>query len=204
VVAATATAVPEGTPSATSFKQEPQPVEPMLASQGGRPDCPTGWLVWNETKNRFSVCYPPSVPDGLEALSYASATSPSDQVLWLHTPAQTNRDTASVVLSLTASIQTLPALSKDTPCVGLVPGQIVPGTREQFVHNGRAALSCEARGEDFIQGRLRPLSVIVFQANLGGVGEGSYVVIVGHYHSGPGKQESRITVDAILKTLTIR
>jgi len=209
VVAATATSLAEGTQSpaqvtATPYTQDRKPVPAILASQAGRPDCPQGWLVWIDTKNRFSICYPPTLPGGLEPLSYTSAIDPSDQVVWLHTPDQTNRDVSPVVLSLTASIQNLPAVSKDSTCVGLVSSQASPGVKKEFTYQGRPALSCEGQGEDFIQGRPRPLSVIILQVSLGETGKGPYVVIVAHYHSGAGKEESRGAVDRILETLAVR
>lgn len=54
-VAPTATSTPQG----VGAPQPPETVEPVLASEGGRPDCPEGWYVYDDPDGHFSICYPP-------------------------------------------------------------------------------------------------------------------------------------------------
>jgi hypothetical protein len=53
---ATPTATRTATPEALGGASEA--VEPVLASEGGRPDCPEGWYVYTDPDGHFSICYP--------------------------------------------------------------------------------------------------------------------------------------------------
>jgi hypothetical protein len=204
-VAETPISVPEATATTTAegttYTQDREPVAPVLAEQGGRPDCPEDWLVWRDPNSRYSVCYPATVPGDIEAITYPSAIRASDDVLWLHTPEQTDRDVTPVAFSMTFAFQGGPAILTGTQCMGLVPGQKGVGVERSFQYQGAPASSCEVEGEDWIQGKMRGLGVQVIQMNLSS--EGPYLVVVARYHTGDGKSESRNTVEAILETLAI-
>ncbi len=199
-VAATGTAAPrptpvvEGTPAPepaqpTSYVQEKRPIQPVLASQGGRPDCPPGWYVWREVpKGRFSICYPQTVPGGIEALSYTSATHPPDEVLWLHTPDSTSLDGTSVAISITVHASPYPMFyAPGTGCQGLVPRQRTNGQERDITLAGRTAHSCQVVGEDFIQGKMRPIGELLVQIPIAADGTGSdgYILFVGNHLTGP-------------------
>jgi len=55
----TPTPAPTPTPTPEGLGRGSEPVTPVPASEGGRPDCPAGWYVYNDPDRRFSICYPP-------------------------------------------------------------------------------------------------------------------------------------------------
>lgn len=78
---ATPTPTPTTTPTPEGLGRGPEPVAPVLASKGGRPDCPADWYVYNDPDGHFSICYPadwaaealsPDQPDWGRGLHIAS------------------------------------------------------------------------------------------------------------------------------------
>ncbi len=192
-------------PTVSLGTQVQRPVDPISAAQIGRADCPLDWLAWKEApKGRFSICYPQTLNDGIEATSYNSGTHPPDEVLWLHTPNSTNRDTASVVFSLTISLSSRSMLRpQGQSCPGLVPAQQGSGVEGTITISGHLARTCQASGQDFIQGKAREITELLVELPVKVGADELFLKVVLDYQGGLAKTASEAMALRVIQTVLV-
>jgi hypothetical protein len=175
------------TPTAEGAGEGSRPVTPVLASEGGRPDCPAGWYVYKDPDGHYSVCY-------VAPLSARSERLPQGPVIaYFSTPlGKWPAEPAVNYVSIAINVL-LPGWKVDTSCAAASLGgpAVDAGT---LALSGTEARICQVQGPTEDAG-YAPLQAVV------PVSPDGTSLLIFAFKTGPDVSAGADLIQAVLRTI---